>query len=57
MYLLRDVLHMLPNQMVARRMEENRKAPRVPESDKMRLARIILNVEGGELLDLFSCNG
>ena len=52
--LLRDVLHMLPNQMVARRVEEDGEAPGVSEGDQMRLPRIVLNVQHGELRDLLS---
>lgn len=48
-YLLRDIFHMLPNQLVARRVEEDRKTPRISKGDQMRLSREVLYVEHSEL--------
>lgn len=45
---------MLPHQMVACRVEEDGKAPRVSKSDKVGFAWKELDVERGELNDLFA---
>lgn len=48
---------MLPNQMVAPRVEEDGEAPGVAEGDEMRFAGVVFDVEGGELCDLLAGDG
>ena len=48
---------MLPNQMVARRVEKNGKAPRIAEGNEVGFAGVVFDIEGGELCDLLSRNG
>ena len=52
--LLRNILHMLPNQIVACRVEEDGKAPRISKGDQMRFSWEVLHIQNGELCDLFS---
>ena len=53
-YLLRDILQVLPDQIVACGVEQHRKAVRIAEGDQMRLSGKELDVEHTELLDLRS---
>ena len=52
---LGDLLHMLPDQMVARWVEENGKTPGISKGGQVRFSRIVLDVQHGELCDLFAC--
>ena len=45
---------MLPNQLVARRVEKDGKAPRISKGDQMRFSREVLDVEDRELRYLLS---
>ena len=51
-YFLRQVLHVLPHQMVAAGMIEDGEAPWLAKGDKMRFPGTIFNIEDGKLSNL-----
>jgi len=53
-YLLCNVLHLFPDQVIAVRVKEDRKFPGISKGDQMRLARKELHVEHFECCNLFS---
>lgn len=55
-YLLRQSIHVLPDEVVTSRMEKRGEAPRVSKSNEMGLARIKINIQDPELSDLLSCH-
>lgn len=55
--LLRNVFHVLPDKVIAGRVEQDGKTPWIPESDDMRLLGEELDVEHAKEGNLLSCDG
>ena len=54
LYLLRDIFHMLPHQVVACRVEEDGEAPWIAKGDQMGFSWVVFHIQNGELGDLLS---
>lgn len=55
--LLSKIFHVLADQVVAGRVEEDGETPRVAEGDQMRLAREEVDIEDSEYGDLLAGDG